>query len=206
MATQSANEKATPKLDAIRDLGTRIDFGKTAGDYAKHRAGFPQEFFERLATMGVIAPGMKALDLGTGTGTVARGLAMRGLEVIGLDKSVPLMEAARQLDADAGVAVAYVEGKAEATGLPMREPGGGDGGAVLALVRARSSGGRGAATAQTARAPGHLQLRLDTASGECRGRHRKSHSCLERRVESMGRDGNVSACLARFGPRRVSAN
>jgi hypothetical protein len=25
-----------------------IDFGKTAQDYGKHRAGFPEAFFERL--------------------------------------------------------------------------------------------------------------------------------------------------------------
>ncbi len=39
---------------------------------------------------------MKALDLGTGTGTVARGMATRGLEVTGLDKSTALMEQAKQ--------------------------------------------------------------------------------------------------------------
>jgi hypothetical protein len=25
----------------------RVDFGKTASDYAKHRAGFPDRFFDR---------------------------------------------------------------------------------------------------------------------------------------------------------------
>lgn len=99
-------------------MGTRIDFGKTAGDYARYRAGFPEAFFERLATMDVIRAGMKALDLGTGTGTVARGMAARGLEVTGLDKSTALMEQAKLLDTEAGVAVRYVEGTAEATGFP----------------------------------------------------------------------------------------
>jgi ubiquinone/menaquinone biosynthesis C-methylase UbiE len=106
------------KLEAVRELGKQIDFGKTAGDYAKHRAGFPDAFFQRLMTMGVILAGMKALDLGTGTGTVARGLARSGLEVTGLDKSSALMEQAKLLDADAGVAVRYVERTAEATGVP----------------------------------------------------------------------------------------
>ena len=59
--------------------------------------------------MGIVRAGMKALDLGTGTGTVARGLARSGLEVTGLDKSTALMEQAKLLDADAGVAVRYVE-------------------------------------------------------------------------------------------------
>jgi len=120
MESKVSTEKAARKLDSVRELGTRIDFGKTAGDYAKHRAGFPDAFFERLAAMGVLGRGMKALDLGTGTGTVARGLAMRGLEVTGLDKSTALMEQAKLLDADAGVAVRYLERTAEATGFPDR--------------------------------------------------------------------------------------
>ena len=118
MESSNPNEKAARKLDSVRELGARIDFGKTAGDYAKHRAGFPDAFFERLAAMKVIASGMKALDLGTGTGTVARGLAIRGLEVTGLDKSLPLMEQAKQMDRAAGASVRYVEGTAETTGLP----------------------------------------------------------------------------------------
>jgi SAM-dependent methyltransferase len=118
MESKVSPQKALRKLDELRELGSKIDFGKTAGDYAKHRAGFPDTFFERLATMGLIRAGMKALDLGTGTGTVARGLAMRGLEATGLDKSTALMEQAKMLDAGAGVAVRYVERTAEATGFP----------------------------------------------------------------------------------------
>jgi SAM-dependent methyltransferase len=106
------------KLEAVREFGAKIDFGKTAGDYAKHRAGFPDAFFDRLVGMGVARERMKALDLGTGTGTVARGLARRGLEVTGLDKSTTLMERAKLLDADAGVAIRYLERTAETTGFP----------------------------------------------------------------------------------------
>lgn len=118
MESNDSPKMGSAKLDTVRELGTKIDFGKTAADYAKHRAGFPDPFFDRLATMGLIRAGMKALDLGTGTGTVARGLAMRGLEATGLDKSTALMEQAKILDADAGVAVRYVERTAEATGFP----------------------------------------------------------------------------------------
>jgi ubiquinone/menaquinone biosynthesis C-methylase UbiE len=62
----------------VRFKDLRADFGKTAIDYGRHRAGFPDEFFDRLAKSGIIRTGMRALDLGTGTGTVARGLALRG--------------------------------------------------------------------------------------------------------------------------------
>lgn len=105
------------KLEAVRELGARIDFGRTAGDYATYRAGFPDEFFERLSAVGVLRPGMSALDLGTGTGAVARGLARRGLLVTGLDKSETLMAEAMRLDAEAAVTVRYLIGKAEDTGL-----------------------------------------------------------------------------------------
>ena len=56
------------------------DFGRTASDYARHRAGFPEVFFERLFSDGSVRKGDAVLDLGTGTGTVARGLALRGCE------------------------------------------------------------------------------------------------------------------------------
>ena len=96
----------------------RADFGKTASDYGRHRAGFPDEFFDRLAARGIILDRIRALDLGTGTGNIARGLALRGCDVVGLDRSVPLMEQAAELDRAAGVTVKYGEAPAEDTGLP----------------------------------------------------------------------------------------
>ncbi|HYB91212.1 MAG TPA: class I SAM-dependent methyltransferase [Candidatus Binataceae bacterium] len=95
-----------------------VDFGKTAADYARHRAGFPDSFFERLTAMGVIRPGLRALDLGTGTGTIARGIALRGCDVVGLDRSEALMAEAARLDRDAGLVVRYVQAAAEETGMP----------------------------------------------------------------------------------------
>jgi len=96
------------------------DFGKTANDYGRHRAGFPDEFFERLKALGILRAGMRALDLGTGTGTIARGLATRGCEVTGLDRSAPLMEQAAELDRCAGAVVKYVYAAAEERGWRRR--------------------------------------------------------------------------------------
>ncbi|MSQ47978.1 MAG: SAM-dependent methyltransferase [Deltaproteobacteria bacterium] len=95
-----------------------IDFGKTAHDYGRYRAGFPPAFFDRVATFGVGVPGQRVLDLGTGTGTLARGFALRGCQVTGLDPSTSLTEEAKRLDQEAHVAVQYVTAKAEQTGLP----------------------------------------------------------------------------------------
>lgn len=95
-----------------------VDFGKTAQDYGKHRAGFPERFFDRLFKEGLVSNGDQVLDLGTGTGTLARGFAQRGCHVIGLDPSTPLLEEAMRLDEAAGVFIRYVEARAENTQLP----------------------------------------------------------------------------------------
>jgi len=90
-----------------------IDFGRTAGDYARHRQGFPESFFERLFADGSVREGDVALDLGTGTGGVARGLALRGCEVTGLDPSARLLAEAAELDRAAGVQVKQVRARVE---------------------------------------------------------------------------------------------
>ena len=95
-----------------------VDFGKTAQDYAAHRVGFPKALFDRLATMGIGRSGQRLLDLGTGTGALARGLARRGCSVIGVDPSEPLLVEARRLSADEGVQVDYRVGRAEDVDSP----------------------------------------------------------------------------------------
>jgi SAM-dependent methyltransferase len=94
------------------------DFGKTADDYARHRAGYPDWLFERLMRRGLVRPALRALDLATGTGYLARGLAQRGLGVTGIDIAPDMMTAAKALDAAQGLSIDYIVGQAEATGLP----------------------------------------------------------------------------------------
>lgn len=91
-----------------------VDFGKTADDYGRYRAGFPDAFFDRIFAMGAVRRRDRVLDLGTGTGTLARGFALRGCEAVGLDRSAALLDKARELDALAGTPVLYQEGLAEA--------------------------------------------------------------------------------------------
>ncbi|MEE9607683.1 MAG: class I SAM-dependent methyltransferase [Myxococcota bacterium] len=93
------------------------DFGATADDYRRHRAGFPESLFERLGRHGIGTAGQLVVDLGTGTGTLARGFARRGCRVTGVDPATALLAQARELDAEAGVAVEYREARAEDTGL-----------------------------------------------------------------------------------------
>ena len=95
-----------------------VDFGKAARDYGRYRVGMPDALFVRLAAFGVGIRGQKVLDLGTGTGTIARGLALRGCNATGLDISSAMIEEAKSLDRKAGVTVEYAVARAEDTGLP----------------------------------------------------------------------------------------
>ncbi len=92
-----------------------IDFGRTADDYASYRAGFPDSFFERLQQIGIGVQGQRILDLATGTGAVARGLARTGAAVTALDRAPDLIAQARRIDRDAGLHVDYVLAVAEST-------------------------------------------------------------------------------------------
>ncbi len=95
-----------------------INFGPTAHDYAKHRAGFPDSFFDRVFQAGMLRSGDFLVDLGTGTGTLARGFALRGCKVIGLDISALMLEQADLMSRLAGLSIELREAKAENTGLP----------------------------------------------------------------------------------------
>ena len=103
--------------EALRSFGKDVEFGRTAVDYATHRAGFPPVFFQILEQQGYALPGQTGLDLGTGTGAVARGLAGMGLRMEGLDPSPDLLAQAEALDREAGVEVRYHTGVAEDTKL-----------------------------------------------------------------------------------------
>ncbi len=105
-------------MDAAGVVGFSADFGRTASDYALHRAGFPAQLLDVLAARGVPTRGARVVDLGTGTGSLARLFAGYGCEVTGVDIAAPLLEQARRLDGEHGVEVTYAQAPAEATGLP----------------------------------------------------------------------------------------
>ncbi|MGW2279213.1 class I SAM-dependent methyltransferase [Streptomyces sp. NPDC001770] len=96
----------------------RPEFGLTAADYARHRAGFPAELLRRLRGHGIGLPGQRVLDLGTGTGSLARLFARAGADVTGVDRAETLLDRAAELDAEEGVSITYRAAAAEDTGLP----------------------------------------------------------------------------------------
>jgi SAM-dependent methyltransferase len=87
------------------DAGRSIDWGKTSADYAQHRPGPPESFYVRLAALGVGLPGQRILDLGTGTGLLARRFAQAGCKVSASDVSAGQIEAARALAAEQGLEI-----------------------------------------------------------------------------------------------------
>jgi SAM-dependent methyltransferase len=95
----------------------KAEFGRTAEDYAAHRAGFPESFFDRLLPFGIGLPGQDIVDMGTGTGTLARGFARRGCAVTGIDLDAEMLVQAGIMAEQEGVTVDFKQGTAEATRL-----------------------------------------------------------------------------------------
>lgn len=68
-----------------------MDFGPAATDYARFRAGFPKTFFERVRLAG------RVLDLGSGTGVLARGFEEQGAQTVAVDLSPTMLGQAGDL-------------------------------------------------------------------------------------------------------------
>jgi SAM-dependent methyltransferase len=101
--------------DHTIDEGRPFDWGRTSADYATYRPGPPDSLFERLAWFGVGLPGQRVLDLGTGTGVMARGLARRGARATGIDIAANQIAEARRLAAEQGLDIAFDVAPAETT-------------------------------------------------------------------------------------------
>lgn len=119
MALGASEEKvlyAETLMDSI-DHGRELDWGRTSRDYARYRPGYPSSFYERVTSLGIGLPGQRVLDLGCGTGNVARALARRGCKVTGVDISEGQITAAQGLSAEEGLKVDYLLRPAENTKL-----------------------------------------------------------------------------------------
>lgn len=95
------------------DPGRHIDWSRTSRDYAEHRPGPPARMYELLAQLGIGLRGQRLLDLGTGTGLVAREMARRGAIVCGTDIAEGQIATAREEAAREGLAIDFQVAPAE---------------------------------------------------------------------------------------------
>ena len=100
------------------DNEREFDWGKTSQDYAAYRSGYPESFYEVLAALGIGRPGQRILDLGTGTGVLARAFAKRGAVVTGVDIAANQIAAAKALATQQGLDVAFRVCPAEEIDFP----------------------------------------------------------------------------------------
>jgi len=105
------------KLDHV-DNGNLFDWGKTSHDYAAYRPGYPEEFYDLLSRLGIGVPGQKILDLGTGTGVLARVFARQGALVTGVDIAEDQIQEARRLSVEEQLEITYLVSKAENIDFP----------------------------------------------------------------------------------------
>ena len=103
--------------DTIAKPTEEPHFGRTAESYATHRLGFPASMYARLAGENILKHGMRHLDLGTGTGTIARNTAAMGLHSEGLDIDAAMLTEAERLTAEQGLDATFRVGPAEKTGV-----------------------------------------------------------------------------------------
>jgi len=95
-------------------------FDAWADDYERFRPGYPPALFDLIAERLALPTDAAVVDLGAGTGKVARSAAARGWHVTAVDPGEPMLEVLRRVSAAEQLEVATVRASAEATGLPSR--------------------------------------------------------------------------------------
>ncbi|MBQ5315081.1 MAG: class I SAM-dependent methyltransferase, partial [Oscillospiraceae bacterium] len=79
------------------DNGKGFDWGKTSSDYAKYRDIYPEEFYQKILSLGICKNGQNVLDIGTGTGVIPRNMYRFGAKFTGTDIAENQIEQAKIL-------------------------------------------------------------------------------------------------------------
>jgi SAM-dependent methyltransferase len=106
-----ARTRLTPQSVAA----CRAAYDEHAAEYARLLDPTLAGLAERMAELADARPGVKLLDLATGTGGVARAAAARGASVVGVDVSAAMLAVARELSPEIDFRVT------DAHGLPFSE-------------------------------------------------------------------------------------
>ena len=86
-----------------------MHFGAQAGDYAAARPPYPSALWDVIRTFGALQPGLRALDLGAGTGQATGPLIAAGLRVTAVEPGEHLAHHIRAAYPSATVLVARAE-------------------------------------------------------------------------------------------------
>ena len=70
-------------------------FESVAAEYERHRPEYPEEALRWAAGQLGLADGERVLDIGAGTGKLARGLVALGFEVVAVEPGAPMLERLR---------------------------------------------------------------------------------------------------------------
>jgi len=102
-----------------RQARTRAFFDAVGPEWDGLRRVFNDDALRARGVARLVPPGLRVVDVGTGTGILARELAALGCRVVAVDRSHRMLDAARANLADLEDAVDLREGTAEA--LPLAE-------------------------------------------------------------------------------------
>lgn len=100
------------------DKGMKIDWGKTSHDYAQYRQGPPISYYKSLELLGLGKAGQRILDLGTGTGILARQFAQQGALVTASDISAEQVKMAAEIAKTEGLNINFIHAAAEDLDFP----------------------------------------------------------------------------------------
>ena len=92
-------------------------FDAWAAEYERYRPGYPSALFDLIADRLRLPADANVVDLGAGTGKVARAAAARGWRVTAVDPGEPMLAVLRERAAAEGVEIRVITASAEATGL-----------------------------------------------------------------------------------------
>ncbi|MBQ5332741.1 MAG: class I SAM-dependent methyltransferase [Oscillospiraceae bacterium] len=90
------------------DNGKPFDWGRTSENYAKYRDIYPDEFYEKIHSLGIGVSGQRVLDIGTGTGVIPRNMYRYGACFTGTDISENQIEQARLLAENEGMDIRFL--------------------------------------------------------------------------------------------------
>ncbi|MEO2078568.1 MAG: class I SAM-dependent methyltransferase [Bacillus sp. (in: firmicutes)] len=96
---------------------SKIDFGQVANSYARSREDIPVTLMESLQLRNIFFDGKRIADIGSGTGVLARKMAMRKANVVGIEPSQELLKKAIEFNQMKNFNIPFQQGTAEDTGL-----------------------------------------------------------------------------------------